>query len=145
MTDAEPIAETPRAGGSEQKLRAAMERLLSGTPIRTDGRLIKKNLHLEAGVSRAAMNRASAVIEEWNSAVRDTHPRDSKYDALERETAALRETVGRLRKEKSELGRKIQAAVTVNAELNAELRALRGMDPTGTIVPLFQPRTSRPR
>lgn len=145
MTDAGPVAETVAAVGSEQKLRAAMKRLFDGTPIRTDGRLTKSNLHIEAGVSRATMNRASAVLDEWNAVVRDTRPRDSKYAALEREAADLRETVGRLRKEKSELGRKIQAAVTVNAELNAELRALRGMDPTGTIVPLFQPRTSRPR
>lgn len=145
MTDAGPVAETVVAVGSEQKLRAAMKRLFDGTPIRTDGRLIKSNLHIEAGVSRATMNRASAVLDEWNTVVRDTRPRDSKYAALEREAAALREKVGTLRKENAELSRKNQAAVTVNAELNAELRALRGLDPTGTVVPLVQPRASRAR
>ena len=145
MTDKGLVAETVVAVGSEQKLRAAMKRLFDGTPIRTDGRLTKSNLHIEAGVSRATMNRASAVLEEWNAAARDTRPRDSKYAALEREAADLRATISRLRKENAELSRKNQAAVTINAELNAELRALRGMDPTGTIVPLVQPRAPRAR
>lgn len=50
---------------SERKLRDAMERLFAGTAVRTDGRLIKENLYREAGVSRATMNRAKSVLEEW--------------------------------------------------------------------------------
>ena len=38
---------------TERILRDAMERLLTGAAIRTDGRLIKENLYREAGVSRA--------------------------------------------------------------------------------------------
>lgn len=140
-----PVPVAAVTTGSEQKLRAAMKRLLDGKPIRTDGRLIKSNLHIEAGVSRATMNRALAVLEEWNSTVRDTRPRDSKYAALEQEAAVLRATVARLRKENGELGRKNRGAVTIIAELNSELRALRGMDPTGTIVHLVRPKSSRGR
>jgi hypothetical protein len=36
---------------TEMKLRDAMQRLLAGKPQRTDGRLTKTDLHLEAGVS----------------------------------------------------------------------------------------------
>ena len=57
---------------TEKKLRDAMERLLTGKPKRTDGRLTKNNLHLEAGVSRATMNRAlagTARLSLWFSAL----------------------------------------------------------------------------
>jgi hypothetical protein len=43
-------------------LREAMNRLLSGRPQRTDGRLVKDNPWKEAGVSRATMNRAHRRI-----------------------------------------------------------------------------------
>ncbi|MFD8740814.1 hypothetical protein ACFV06_38680, partial [Streptomyces sp. NPDC059618] len=70
--------------GSEHKLRAAMERLLAGTAERTDGRLIKANLYREAGVSRATMNRATTVLEEWSRRVDGTQPRDHEIEALRR-------------------------------------------------------------
>ena len=54
---------------TEKKLRDAMERLLAGKSKRTDGRLTKANLHIEAGVSRATMNRATEVIADWNASV----------------------------------------------------------------------------
>lgn len=49
-----------------QALRAAMQRLFAGKPQRTDGRLTKQNLWQEAGVSRATMNRAHTILEEWD-------------------------------------------------------------------------------
>lgn len=52
------MPDATKRSDSEFKLRAAMERLLSGTAEHTDGRLIKENLYREAGVSRATMNRA---------------------------------------------------------------------------------------
>lgn len=45
---------------TEKKLRDAIQRLLAGRSKRTDGRLTKANLHIEAGVSRATMNRATS-------------------------------------------------------------------------------------
>ena len=53
---------------TEKKLRAAMERLLAGKSKRTDGRLTKANLHIEAGVSRATANRAPAILAELREA-----------------------------------------------------------------------------
>ncbi|MGC2652123.1 MAG: hypothetical protein WA317_00650 [Mycobacterium sp.] len=55
---------TPVSPETEKKLRDAMQRLLTGTAKRTDGRLIKANLHIKAGVSRATMNRATAVTAD---------------------------------------------------------------------------------
>jgi predicted RNase H-like nuclease (RuvC/YqgF family) len=112
---------------TEKRLRDAMQRLLTGQPARTDGRLTKANLYIEAGVSRATMNRATNVMTEWEAAVRfDTTPRSRQVAELEATVAELKKTVTRLRQSNTELERKNQAAVTVIAELAAQLTAFRG-------------------
>ncbi len=55
----------PVSQSAEQALRAAMQRLLSGSAVRTDGRLTIVNLAIEAGVSRATANRATTVLTEF--------------------------------------------------------------------------------
>jgi len=122
---------------TEKKLRDAMQRLLAGQPKRTDGRLTKSNLHLEAGVSRATMNRANAVIADWNTAV-GTHaaPRDAQIIELNETTAKLKKTIATLRQRNTDLERKNQAAATVIAELHAQLSAARASVPRGTVTPL---------
>lgn len=122
---------------TEQKLRDAMQRLLAGKSKRTDGRLTKANLHIEAGVSRATMNRAAAVIADWNAAVgAESAPRDARLVELQETVAKLKRTIAKLRQHNTELERRNRAAVTVIAELNAQLRASRGEEPTGTVTPL---------
>jgi chromosome segregation ATPase len=122
---------------TEKKLRDAMQRLLQGTPKQTDGRLTKSNLHAEAGVSRATMNRAAAVIAEWKTAVcTQPAPRDSQLVELQDTVSKLKQTIANLRQRNTELDRRNQAAVTVIAELTAQLRATRGYEPTGTVTPL---------
>lgn len=124
---------------TEKKLRNAMERLLAGQPARTDGRLTKANLHVEAGVSRATMNRATAVIADWDAAVgAGPAPRDARLVELQETVAKLNRTIAKLRQHNTELERRNQAAVTVIAELNAQLWASRGDEPTGTVTPLPQ-------
>jgi hypothetical protein len=114
-----------------------MQRLLAGQPKRTDGRLIKANLHVEAGVSRATMNRADAIIADWNTAVgTQSAPRDAQIVELKEGAAKFKKTIATLRQRNTELERKNQAAVTVIAELHAQLRAARGAEPTGTVTPL---------
>ncbi|MCV7153467.1 hypothetical protein [Mycolicibacterium pyrenivorans] len=127
---------------TEKKLRDAMERLLAGKAKRTDGRLTKANLHTEAGISRATMNRATAVIADWNAAVdSQTAPRDSKLVGLEETVTKLRQTITKLRDHNADLERRNKAAVTVIAELSAQLRSARGENPTGTVTPLRKGRS----
>ncbi|WP_078495477.1 hypothetical protein [Streptomyces viridosporus] len=52
---------------TEQVLCDAMERLLSGRPQHTDGKLTKNNLCREAGVSRVTMHRAAKILTEWDA------------------------------------------------------------------------------
>ena len=107
---------------TEKKLRDAMERLLAGKSKRTDGRLTKANLHIEAGVSRATMNRATEVIADWNASVgAEAAPRDAELVGLQ------------------------ATAVTVIAELNAQLQASRGETPIGTVTPIRDRATRRRR
>lgn len=65
----------PVSASTEQALRAALTRLVSGMPVRTDGRLTVANLAREAGVSRAAANRAPAVLVELRMAMAATPAR----------------------------------------------------------------------
>ena len=111
-----------------------MERLLAGQPTRTDGRLTKANLHIEAGVSRATMNRAAAVMKDWDAAVKtDTTPRSRRVAELEGAVAQLKSTISRLRQTNTELERKNQAAATVIAELSTQLATCHGGE-NGTVV-----------
>jgi hypothetical protein len=50
---------------TEQNLIDALDRLLAGQSRVTDGRLIQRNIALEAGVSRATFNRYAKVVEEY--------------------------------------------------------------------------------
>ena len=131
---------------TEKKLRDAMQRLLSGTAKRTDGRLIKNNLHIEAGVSRATMNRANEVIAEWNAAIgTESTPRDAQLVRLEETVSKLKNSVAKLREENTALKRKNQAAVTVISEIHAQLRSARGEEPIGTVTQLTKSRAPRRR
>jgi septal ring factor EnvC (AmiA/AmiB activator) len=130
---------------TESKLRNAMERLLSGQPTRTDGRLTKANLHIEAGVSRATMNRATAVMKDWDSAVKtDATPRSRRVAELEATVTQLKTTMARLRQSNTELERKNQAAATVIAELSTQLASCRDDQP-GTVTLLPNRKGHRPK
>jgi hypothetical protein len=59
----------PVSPATETMLRAAMQRLLNGTPQHTDGALTKENLAREAGVSHATARRAETILHEWNARV----------------------------------------------------------------------------
>lgn len=121
---------------TDKKLRDAMQRLLSGQSTRTDGRLTKANLHIEAGVSRATMNRAGALLTEWDAAVcRDITPRSRRVAELEAMVTKLKKTLAELRQANTELRRKNQAAATVIAELSAQIEA-RSATHAATVIPL---------
>lgn len=70
----------PVGHSTEQALRAAMQRLLSGSAVRTDGRLTIVNLAIEAGVSRATANRAIAVLAEFRSAAAGRRAREVRAE-----------------------------------------------------------------
>lgn len=119
---------------SETKLRAALARLLAGTAERTDGRLIKENLYREAGVSRATMNRASAVPEEWSRQVNGAQPRDKEIEELKAALTQARAGSRELRERTRELEAQLIIAATTIAELHVENQLLRGQDSTRGVI-----------
>lgn len=129
---------------SERKLRDAMERLLAGAAVRTDGRVIKENLYREAGVSRATMNRATAVMDEWARRVDGTQPRDREVESLKQSLAERAVQIKDLRSRIRDLEDQLTIAATAVAELHAENQLLRGKDPTRNVTPMKRPPASRP-
>ncbi|MBT1188993.1 hypothetical protein HET69_34670 [Streptomyces sp. CJ_13] len=109
---------------TEKALRNAMERLLTGRPERTDGKLTKNNLSCEAGVSRATMNRATGVLAEWNDRVK-AGPAAALGRQHQVELAGLRAKLRRHQDERRRLQEQVDAAATVIATLLAENAALR--------------------
>jgi wobble nucleotide-excising tRNase len=102
---------------SERKLRAAMARLIAGKAQRTNGALSKNNLHYEAGVSRATMNRYPSVLAEWDQAVAAG---SKPAKDLEQEILTKNAEIKKLRQNIRDLGVQLTAASTVIVALHGE-------------------------
>ncbi|WP_327300220.1 hypothetical protein [Streptomyces goshikiensis] len=126
-------------------LRSAMTRLFEGRPQRTDGRLTKENLYKEAQVSRATMNRAHAILTEWDAHIAahgKATPGEAKRDAA---IAALRMRLTAKTQECTLLENKLKAAHTAIAALFHDNQALRQQldkDTATAIIPI-RPRGPR--
>ncbi|NEA61212.1 hypothetical protein [Streptomyces sp. SID12488] len=120
-------------------LRAAMTRLFEGRPQRTDGRLTKENLYKEAQVSRATMNRAHAILAEWDAhlaAHGKATPSEAKRDAA---IADLKKRLTTKTQECTHLEKKLKAAHTAIAALFHDNEALRQQlhkDTTTVVTPI---------
>jgi len=129
---------------AEKALRAAMERLLAGKPTRTDGRLIKENLYKEAGVSRATMNRAPDVLAEWDRRTAATGARTPGEARRDTELGELRSQLKELKRERTQLQGRLDAAATVIAALHHDNAGLREeLAGRGAVVALDERRASR--
>jgi hypothetical protein len=115
----------PVSPATETKLRAAMERLLNGTPQRTDGTLTKENLAREAVVSHATVHRAETILAEWNACVEQPSAQDAQSvpadDPITQLRAALRDASQKI----TTLNGRLDALATVTANLYRENQALR--------------------
>jgi len=89
------MSTTEAVPANDVKIRGAMERLLAGQPLHSDGRLTVKNLALEAGLSRQQVYR-SALLEEFNEHLRRIAERG------EAPTERHLQTIARLRQQLAE-------------------------------------------
>ncbi|MEW2320480.1 hypothetical protein AB0926_04935 [Streptomyces griseoincarnatus] len=141
MTDPATVPEDQVSTKTAAALRAAMARLFDGRPQRTDGRLTKENLYKEAQVSRATMNRAHAILAEWDShiaATGKTTPGEAKRDAA---IDDLKKRLTKKTKECTLLENKLKAAHTAIAALfhdNEALRQQLDMDVSAAVTPIRQ-------
>lgn len=126
-----------------QALRAAMQRLFAGRPQRTDGRLTKQNLWQEAGVSRATMNRAQAILAEWDEHLAQHGSATSGEARRDEEIRQLRRKLTEKTRECTTLQRRLDAAATAIAALHHDNTLLRQelAASGGTVIPLHRLRS----
>ncbi len=106
---------------TEQKLRAAMDRLCNGTSQRTNGQLTVSNLAKEAGVSRATTNRAEAVLVEFHNRTVALQETPEKLPGLRDQNRELERRLAQVTTEKNQVIADLQATVTLLAQ---QLQAL---------------------
>jgi predicted RNase H-like nuclease (RuvC/YqgF family) len=123
----------PVSAVTEAALRNAMDRLIAGRPVKTDGRLTIANLAAEAGISRATVYRAPAIVHAFEAAAtargRRSQTRGAKtIAALKAELTTLQ---GRERAELRELramnhvmAQRIQALTLLTVEQKRQIAAL---------------------
>ncbi|NUK23086.1 hypothetical protein [Streptomyces lunaelactis] len=107
------------------KLREAMQRLLTGEPVRTDGALTKENLAREAGVSHATVHRAEDILAEWDAKVPRQVLRTPGEVRRDEDIDTLRRQLREAKQQITELNGKLDALATVTANLYHENLALR--------------------
>jgi len=113
---------------SQKKLEDAVQRLLTGKSRRTDGTLTKNNLYIEAGVSRATMNRAASLLARWDAAVgsrSDPRPEDEAAVQLRRDLKKAQDAARTLRSDLQAAATVIQALYAENLSLREKLKRLR--------------------
>ncbi|MEU7261688.1 hypothetical protein AB0B21_38715 [Streptomyces rimosus] len=142
--DSRSLTEDGVSAKTATALRAAMQRLFDGKPQHTDGRLTKENLWREAQVSRATMNRAAAILTEWDNHIAEhgtTTPGEARRDD---EITRLRRKLAEKTRECTLLSKRLDAAATAIATLhhdNTQLRQELASD--GSRVTPLRPHTNR--
>jgi small-conductance mechanosensitive channel len=130
------------SAATDVRLRAAMQRLLAGTPAHTDGALTKENLAREARVSHATVHRATDILAEWNTRVERPVLRTPGEVRRDDDIAALRRKLSAANSEITELRAKLDALATVTANLYHVTQALhRKLDQRGKFIALPTPAT----
>ena len=115
----------PVSAATEAKLREAMERLLAGQPLHTDGALTKENLAREAKVSHATVHRAEEILAEWDAKVARPVLRTPGEVSRDETIAELRKQLREAKARTTEVQGKLDALATVTANLYFENKALR--------------------
>lgn len=104
-----------------QMIRDAMDRLLSGRPIRSDGALTGVSLAAEAGVKRHLLtHRHTDLRDEFYARVRRQGHVPQSEVALRAKVNALEETVAALRGKNADLLREVAILRRMNNVLQVE-------------------------
>ncbi len=141
MTSKRALTDDGVTEATAEALRAAMKRLFEGKPQRTDGRLTKDNLWREAQVSRATMNRATAILTEWNAHIAQHGAVTAGEAQRDDEIAELRKKLTAKTQECTLLRNRLNAAATAIAALHHDNTLLRQeLEETGAVVSLDQRR-----
>jgi septal ring factor EnvC (AmiA/AmiB activator) len=139
---------TTPAPGERDQIRAAMDRILAGTPERSDGALTVVALAVEAGVSRNALTQRHTDLKN------EFYQRIREHGTVNEDEARLRATIARLGKtidaknrELAQLRADVPALVRAVSQLTLENQQLRDMrsGTGGSVVPFPGRAPARPR
>jgi hypothetical protein len=118
-------------------LEEAMERLLGGRPVRSDGALTVANLAREAGVSRATANRAADILGRFRARTAPAPGEDlpaalrDKIRTLTAQVAEIKrrehQEIAALRATVKTLAQHVQALTLENRALRTELEQRAGV------------------
>ena len=120
-----------------REIEAAMDRLLNGTPLRSDGKLTIVSLAAEAGVKRHVLTHKHTDLKDlFNARVKAQHSVPASETALRKQNQELRRKLDDMRAERDEykqaadaLARALNVLTTENDELRR--RASRPREFTG--------------
>jgi septal ring factor EnvC (AmiA/AmiB activator) len=110
------------------RIRAAMDRILAGTPERSNGALTVVALALEAGVPRNALTqRHTDLKNEFYQRIRERGAPNEDEARLRATIARLKQTIAGKNKELAQLRADVPALVRAIHELTLENHQLRDM------------------
>lgn len=139
---------TTPAPDEREQIRAAIDRILAGTPERSNGALTVVALAIEAGVPRNALTqRHTDLKNEFYQRIKE-HGADNEDEARLRTTIArLRKTIEAKNRELAQLRADVPALVRAVSQLTLENQQLRDMrsGAGGSVVPFPGRQPARPR
>ena len=132
-----------------ERIRAAMDRILAGTPERSNGALTVVALAIEAGVPRNALTqRHTDLKNEFYQRVRERGAPSQDETRLRATIARLKKTIEAKNSELAQLRADVPALVRAVNQLtleNQQLRDARSRHGHGVVVPFPGDTLPRPR
>jgi hypothetical protein len=120
------------------RIRSAMDRILAGTPERSNGALTVVALAIEAGVPRNALTqRHTDLKDEFYQRIRDRGADNGDEARLRATIAKLRQTIANKNGELAQLRADVPALVRAVSQLTLELQQTRAeLDALGNVTRL---------
>jgi septal ring factor EnvC (AmiA/AmiB activator) len=137
---------TTPAPDERAQIRAAMDRILAGTPERSSGALTVVALALEAGVPRNALTqRHTDLKNEFYQRVKERGADNEDEVRLRATIARLRKTIDGKNRELAQLRADVPALVRAVSQLTLENQQLRDARAGTSVIPFPGRMPTRPR
>jgi septal ring factor EnvC (AmiA/AmiB activator) len=129
------------------RIRAATNRILDGTPERSNGALTVVALAIEAGVPRNALTqRHTDLKDDFYQRIRERGADNADEARLRATIAKLRQTIASKNKELAQIRADVPALVRAVSQLTLENQQLRDAHTaSGSVVPFRAGHPPRPR
>jgi hypothetical protein len=130
------------------RIRAAMDRILAGTPQRSNGALTIVALALEAGVPRNALTqRHTDLKNQFYQRIRERGAPNEDEARLRATIARLRQTIAGKNEKLAQLRADVPALVRAVHQLTLENQQLRDLhaSSSGSVIPFPGRESARPR